>query len=123
MKQLDGEHRESLSDLTPRDREALVGSILERAGPILAARRAARGGVFVVMDRWRRPIVSVSAGLIAAGLAIVLLTDDRPSVQVPVAQEAVFPEALVPRPIAAWLGRGEDPDVLELMTAIGGYRQ
>jgi hypothetical protein len=103
-------------------REELVRAIVDRARPILAARRAARGGVLGMMERWRRPIFSISAGLIAAGIAVVLLTDDRPHAVEPV-QEMVFPEALVPRPIAAWLGRGDAPDVLELMTAIGGYRQ
>jgi hypothetical protein len=72
------------------------------------------------VERWRRPVFSASAGLIAAGLAVVLLTDD-PSKAVQPAHATVFPEALVPRPIAAWLGGGDEPDVLELMAAIGGY--
>lgn len=74
-----------------------------------------------MMERWRRPIFSISAGFVAAGIAVVLLTDDRPPAVEPL-QETVFPEALVPRPIAAWLGRGDEPDVLELMAAIGGYQ-
>lgn len=112
--------RSSEVSLEPPDE--LVRAIVDRARPILAARRAASGGVLAMMERWRRPIFSISAGCSAAGIAVLLLTDDRPHAVEPL-QEKAFPEALVPRPIAAWLGRGEAPDLLELMTAIGDYRQ
>ena len=120
MKDHDEAPRELAPALTPDRHEHLVRAIVERARPVLAARRAGRRGVLGMMERWRRPIFSASAGLIAAGLAVVLLTDDRPNAVEPV-HATVFPEALVPRPIAAWLGRGDEPDVLELMAAIGGY--
>ena len=101
-------------DLTPERRAALTAAILERAEPILAGRRAARGPVFVLAD-WLRPALAAAA--VVALVALGALLGGRSST----AEETTpsTAEALgLTAPMVAWAEAGHTPSLEELVVSM-----
>ena len=113
------ESRSSVFELSPERNpsrwETLVERINERAWPILEARR--RETVSGTLMGWRRPVLTASATLAAAAVAVLFLlpVDDGDPV------ETTFAEAMVPWSVAAWMDGSYAPTVEELVQAVEEY--
>lgn len=111
--------RSSVFELSPERNpsrwETLVERINERARPILEARR--RETVAGTLMGWRRPVLTASATLAAAAVAVLFLLagDDGDPV------ETTFAEAMVPWSVAAWMDGSYAPTVEELVQAVEEY--
>ena len=95
--------------------EALVGAIMERAGPILAARR--QQTLAGTLSGLHRPVLAGSVGLAAAAVAVLILLPggDATSAEVSLA------EVVMPRSVAAWIDGGDAPTAIELVDAVAEY--
>ena len=106
----------------PERWETLVTVIIDRARPVLERRRIARAGVLRVIAAWRVPVLSLSAGLAAAGLAVLLLWD-RPQPAVEDGQTIpVLAEAVVHPSLAAWMSGQYQPDPIEIIATFRSVR-
>ena len=99
----------------PERWEALVAGIMERARPILEARRHHTLGE--MLSRWRRPVVLGSAGLAAAAAAVLLLLPRQDTVPA----EISFAEVMMPWTVAAWMEGSYAPTADELLQAVEEY--
>lgn len=115
MKEREGGSRPLTPEGDPARWEALVAAVVRNAEGELARRRRFRTGILPVIERWRRPVLSLSAALTAAGLALLLLV--KPGA--PSSDEAtpILTEAVVPETVAAWLWEGYEPDPMEFVLA------
>ena len=95
--------------------EALVESIMERARPILEARR--QQTLEGTLSRWRRPVMAGAAGLAAAAVAVLLLLPGQNSGP----DEISFAEVMMPWSVAAWMDGGYAPTAGELALAVEEY--
>lgn len=102
-------------EMHPSRWEALVAGIMERAGPILAARR--QQSLTGTLSGWQRPVLAGAAGLAAAAVAVLILLpgEDPGSVEVSLA------EVVMPWSVAAWIDGGEAPSAIELVDAVEEY--
>ena len=101
--------------MNPARWEAIVAGILERAGPILAARR--RQGLTGTLSGWQRPVLAGAAGLAAAGLAVMILLPGGDSAPA----EVSLAEVVMPLPVVAWMDGGDAPTAIELVDAVEEY--
>ena len=101
-------------EVSPARWELLVAAILERAGPILEARRQTLTGT---LSGWKRPVLAGAAGLAAAAVAVLILLPggDRSPVDVSLA------EVVMPLPVAAWMDGDYAPTAGELVQAVAEY--
>ena len=102
-------------ELNPDRWEAMIARIMERAQPILAARR--QQTLEGTLSRWRRPVMLGSAGLAAAAAAVLLLLPGRDAG----AGEVSFAEVMMPWTVAAWMEGSYAPTAGELVLAIEEY--
>ncbi len=102
-------------EASPARWESLVADINERARAILDARR--RQTVAGTLTGWRRPVLTGTAGLVAAAVAVLLLLPREGREPV----ETTFAEAMVPWSVAAWMDGSHVPTVEELVQAVEEY--
>lgn len=102
-------------ELNPDRWEAMIARIMERAQPMLAARR--RQTIEGTLSRWRRPVMLGSAGLAAAAAAVLLLLPGGGAG----ADEVSFAEVMMPWTVAAWMEGSYAPTAGELVLAIEEY--
>ena len=102
-------------ELNPDRWEAMIARIMERAQPVLAARR--RQTLEGTLSRWRRPVMLGSAGLAAAAAAVLLLLPGGDAG----ADEISFAEVMMPWTVAAWMEGSYAPTAGELVLAIEEY--
>ena len=95
--------------------ESMVAGIMERAQPILDARR--QQSFEGTLSRWRRPVLLGSAGLVAAAAAVLLLLPAGDSA----IDEVSFAEVMMPWPVAAWMEGSYAPTAGELLLAVEEY--
>lgn len=95
--------------------ESMVAAIMERARPILEARR--QRSLEGTLARWRRPVMLGSAGLAAAAAAVLLLLPGGDAG----ADEISFAEVMMPWSVAAWMDGSYTPTAGELVLAIEEY--
>ncbi len=102
-------------EVSPARWESLVAAILERAGPILEARR--RQTLTGTLSGWKRPVLAGAGGLAAAAVAVLILLPgwDRSPVDVSLA------EVVMPLPVAAWMDGDYAPTAGELVQAVAEY--
>ncbi|HUP51148.1 MAG TPA: hypothetical protein VM198_01630 [Longimicrobiales bacterium] len=93
--------------------ERLVREIMQHATPELQRRRSSRG-VVIAISRWRRAILTGSAGLFAASFAALLLLSDDGELQV---TDPVLTEAVLPAEITEWLNGSDDLDPFLMVAA------
>lgn len=101
--------------LNPDRWESMMARIMERARPILAARR--QQTLEGTLSRWRRPVMLGSAGLAAAAAAVLLLLPGGDAG----ADEVSFAEVMMPWNIAAWMEGDYAPTAGELVLAVEEY--
>ncbi len=115
----DADARSAVFELAPEKNpsrwETMVAGINERARPILEARR--RDTVSGTLMGWRRPVLTATATLAAAAIAVLALlpADDADS------DETAFVEAMVPWSVAAWIDGSYAPTIEELVRAVEEY--
>ena len=102
-------------EVHPARWEALVAGIMERAGPILEARR--QPTLTATLSGWQRPVLAGAAGLAAAAVAVLILLPGADSVPV----EVSLAEVVMPLPVAAWIDGGYAPTAGELVQALEEY--
>lgn len=95
--------------------EAMVARIMQRAQPILEARR--QQTLEGTLSRWRRPVMLGSAGLAAAAAAVLLLLPGGGAGD----DEVSFAEVMMPWTVAAWMEGSYAPTAGELVLAIEEY--
>ena len=95
--------------------EELVARIMERAGPILAARKHLT--LTATLSGWRRPVLASAAGLAAAAVAVLMLLPGGDYAQT----EVSLAEVVMPLPVAAWIDGGYAPTAGELVLALEEY--
>ena len=95
--------------------ESMVAEIMERARPILEARR--QQTLEGTLSRWRRPVMAGAAGLAAAAVAVLLLLPGQNSGP----DEISFAEVMMPWSVAAWMDGGYAPTADELVQAVAEY--
>ena len=95
--------------------ESLVTDIMERARPILEARR--QQTLEGTLSRWRRPVMAGAAGLAAAAVAVLLLLPGPNSAP----EEISLAEVMMPWTVAAWMEGSYAPTAGELVLAVEEY--
>lgn len=102
-------------ELHPAYWESLVDGIMDRAAPILEARR--QYSLEGTLSGWRRPVFASAAGLAAAAVAVLVLLPgaNRGPAEVSLA------EVVMPWSVAAWIDGGEAPSAIELVEAVEEY--
>ena len=98
--------------MNDQNRERLIASIMEAAGPELVRRRDA-AGPWAVLDRWSRELVAAAA--IVAALAATSLLRMGVGADAAEAQVVTVADALVPEVVAEWITTGEGPDAEGLL--------
>ena len=101
--------------LNPDRWESVMARIMERARPILEARR--QQTLEGTLSRWRRPVMLGSAGLAAAAAAVLLLLPAGGAG----ADEVSFAEVMMPWTVAAWMEGDYAPTAGELVLAVEEY--
>ena len=102
-------------DVHPSRWEALVAGIMERAGPILEARR--QRTLAGTLSGWHRPVLAGAAGLAAAAIAVLVLLPGGDTAPV----EVSLAEVVMPWSVAAWIEGGDAPTAIELVDAVAEY--
>lgn len=102
-------------EVHPSRWEALVAGIMERAGPILEARR--QRTLAGTLSGWRRPVLASAAGLAAAAVAVLILLPGGDSARV----EVSLAEVVMPWSVAAWIDGGDAPTAIDLVDAVEEY--
>ncbi len=102
-------------EIHPDRWESMVARIMERARPILEARR--QQTLEGTLSRWRRPVMLGSAGLAAAAAAVLLWLPGGDAGT----DEVSFAEVMMPWPVAAWMEGSYAPTAGELVLAIEEY--
>ena len=107
----------------PERFERVVGSVMERAGPELAARRRRRGVLGEISSWWKPTLVAAAvAGLLYVGVLAGIPTEDVPE-DVPEEETAGIAEAIgVPSTVAEWVRSGESTTPEELLLTLEGTR-
>lgn len=95
--------------------ESMMARIMERAQPILEARR--QQTLEGTLSRWRRPVMLGSAGLAAAAAAVLLFLPGGDAG----AEEVSFAEVMMPWSVAAWMEGSYAPTAGELVLAVEEY--
>lgn len=102
-------------EVHPSRWEALVAGIMERAGPILEARR--RRTLAGTLSGWQRPVLAGAAGLAAAAIAVLILLPGRDAAPL----EVSLAEVVMPWSVAAWIEGGDAPTAIDLVDAVEEY--
>lgn len=102
-------------EVHPSRWEALVAGIMERAGPILEARR--QRTLAGTLSGWQRPVLAGAAGLAAAAIAVLMLLPGGDAGPV----EVSLAEVVMPWSVAAWIDGGDAPTAIELVDAVEEY--
>lgn len=102
-------------EMHPDRWESMMARIMDRARPILDARR--QQTLDGTLSRWRRPVMLGSAGLAAAAAAVLLLLPGGDAV----ADEVSFAEVMMPWSVAAWIEGSYAPTAGELVLAVEEY--
>ena len=102
-------------EMHPDRWKAMVAEIMERARPILEARR--QQTLEGTLSRWRRPVMAGAAGLAAAAVAVLVLLPGQASGP----DEISFAEVMMPWSVAAWMDGGYAPTAGELVQAVEEY--
>lgn len=102
-------------EVHPSRWEALVAAIMERAGPILEARR--HRTLAGTLSGWQRPVLAGAAGLAAAAIAVLILLPGRDAAPL----EVSLAEVVMPWSVAAWIEGGDAPTAIDLVDAVEEY--
>ena len=102
-------------EMHPSRWEALVAGIMERAGPILEARR--QRTLAGTLSGWQRPVLAGAAGLAAAAIAVLILLPGGEAAPV----EVSLAEVVMPWSVAAWIDGGDAPTAIDLVDAVAEY--
>lgn len=102
-------------EMHPSRWEALVAGIMERAGPILEARR--QRTLAGTLSGWQRPVLAGAAGLAAAAIAVLILLPGGDTGPV----EVSLAEVVMPWSVAAWIDGGDAPSAIDLVDAVAEY--
>ena len=102
-------------EMHPSRWEALVAGIMERAGPILEARR--QRTLAGTLSGWQRPVLAGAAGLAAAAIAVLILLPGGEAAPV----EVSLAEVVMPWSVAAWIDGGDAPSAIDLVDAVAEY--
>ena len=102
-------------EMHPSRWEALVAGIMERAGPILEARR--QRTLAGTLSGWQRPGPAGAAGLAAAAIAVLIMLPGGDTAPV----EVSLAEVVMPWSVAAWIDGGDAPTAIDLVDAVAEY--
>lgn len=119
MEPMDGPGRVDFTALEDATRERRVAAVVAaRVAPVLSARRAGRGGAWLQLLRWRRPVVAAAGLLAAASLAVIVCVPGSRSSDAGASRTAIEASG-APGVIANWAERGQVPDASDLATLAG----